>query len=855
MATGGKPQLAIGISGELTKQHRSRQCRRGCPNLADQIWSSPKPSNRFRRSCVQSVPRPDKFLSLEDNKFARINLLQLWQFLVVCLNFSFEHVGRRTRLCRSPAICSASSLRQTARSAVWMVRCRPCRTRTCSSTCTSARRRSSPARSRGPRVPSRISSLCRAVTRGLDPTVAFRPSGVEWVGDVPLHWCVASLRFRYEQCLGKMVDPKQFTGKHLVPYLRNVDVRWDRINTDDLPLIDIAPHERQRFTVRVGDLLVCEGRHLGRCAFWNGELEVCAFQKALHRLRPLNLDTDYPRFLFYCMCLAYLKDAFHRNKVDNTIPHLTGEMLRAHRFAFPPIAEQKAIAAYLDATLGQVEETIAATRTEIGLLREYRNRLIADVVTGKLDVRKAAARLPDEVEEPEPLDTADAVIDGEEDDVRRSRGGRGVKTDTSEAGLERLICTALTGSVYSSVTPPTDVDREASAAIGGAGWTCGDPNDYDREYTVDLAQLLAFLIETQPEAFDGLNLSEDGPARRKFLARLQGEISRRGVIDVLRKGIKDGPHHVELFYWTPSPGNTVAAERNAQNRFSVTRQLRYSRDETQRALDLGLFINGLPIATFELKNSLTKQTVDDAVEQYKRDRYPAEKLFEFGRCIVHFAVDDHEVRFCTHPKGKGSWFLPFNLGWNDGAGNPRNPDGLKTDYLWKRLLTREGLTDILENYAQVFETKDERTGKKKAVQIWPRYHQLDVVHRLLADIQQLGAGQRYLIQHSAGSGKSNSIAWLAHQLIGMRRTTRRCSIPSSSSPTGASWTSRFATRSSSSHRWARRSATPSTRATCGSSSRAAAGSAAQPASQPDSCPCRWRRGCLLRGPRRRGRGN
>jgi type I restriction enzyme, R subunit len=344
-----------------------------------------------------------------------------------------------------------------------------------------------------------------------------------------------------------------------------------------------------------------------------------------------------------------------------------------------------------------------------------------------------------------------------------------MKSDTSERGLEQLICVALTGGVCDPVAVPPDVERETSVAVGGTSWICGNPNDYDREYTVDLAQLLAFLIETQPDAFDGLNLSEDGPSRRKFLARLQGEISKRGVIDVLRKGIKDGPHHVELFYGTPSQGNAVAVERFAQNRFSVARQLRYSRDQTQRALDLGLFINGLPIATFELKNSLTKQTVDDAVEQYKRDRDPREKLFEFGRCIVHFAVDDHEVRFSTHLKGKSSWFLPFNLGWNDGAGNPPNPHGLKTDYLWKRLLTREGLTDILENYAQVVETRDDKTGRKKAVQIWPRYHQLDVVHRLLADVEQRGAGQRYLIQHSAGSGKSNSIAWLAHQLIGLRK--------------------------------------------------------------------------------------
>ena len=339
-------------------------------------------------------------------------------------------------------------------------------------------------------------------------------------------------------------------------------------------------------------------------------------------------------------------------------------------------------------------------------------------------------------------------------------------TDTSERGLERLICTALTGQPCD--TTQEGVVRERPSSYG-SGWVCGDPQDYDREYCVDLAQLSAFLCTTQTNAAESLDLGQDSPTRRKFLARLQGEVSKRGVIDVLRKGVKDGPHHVELFYGTPSPGNPAAAERYAQNRFSLTRQLRYSRDETQRALDLGLFINGLPVSTFELKNSLTKQTVEDAVEQYKRDRDPREKLFEFGRSVAHFAVDDHEVRFCTHLKGKTSWFLPFNQGWNDGAGNPPNADGLKTDYLWTRLLTRDGLTNILENYAQVVETKDEKTGKKRKVQIWPRYHQLDVVRRLLADIRRHGAGKRYLIQHSAGSGKSNSIAWLAHQLIGLRK--------------------------------------------------------------------------------------
>jgi type I restriction enzyme R subunit len=343
------------------------------------------------------------------------------------------------------------------------------------------------------------------------------------------------------------------------------------------------------------------------------------------------------------------------------------------------------------------------------------------------------------------------------------------KTDTSERGLERLICVAMTGTPCDPGVAPSTVVAEAAARYGGSGWVCGSPEDYDREFCVELAQLKSFLWATQPRVAEALDLANDGPVRRKFLARLQGEISKRGVIDVLRHGVKDGPHQIDLFYGTPSPGNDKAKTLCEANHFSVTRQLRYSRDEAQRALDLGLFINGLPIATFELKNSLTKQTVEDAVEQFKRDRDPREKLFEFGRCVAHFAVDDHEVRFCTHLKGKGSWFLPFNLGWNDGAGNPPNPDGLKTDYLWKRLLTRHGLTDILENYAQIVEFKDPKTGRKKAVQIWPRFHQLDVVRRLLADAALQGAGRRYLIQHSAGSGKSNSIAWLAHQLIGLKK--------------------------------------------------------------------------------------
>lgn len=322
------------------------------------------------------------------------------------------------------------------------------------------------------------------------------------------------------------------------------------------------------------------------------------------------------------------------------------------------------------------------------------------------------------------------------------------QTDTSEKGLESLIVASL---------------------VNEAGYVQGDSCDYDREHAVDLSKLLEFFTATQPDMVESLGIAIEGPKRNQFLHRLQGEIAKRGVVEVLRTGIKHGPSHISMFYASPTPGNSTAAEQFAANIFSVTRQLRYSRDGSALSLDMAIFINGLPIATFELKNKLTKQTVDDAIQQYQRDRDPKELLFQFGRCVVHFAVDDHEVRMCSHLKGKNSWFLPFNKGHNDGAGNPPNPAGLATDYLWKKALTKASLTDILENYAQVVEEKDEKTGKKRYKQIFPRYHQLTVVRELLADVRSVGVGKRYLVQHSAGSGKSNSIAWLAHQLVGLEK--------------------------------------------------------------------------------------
>ena len=320
--------------------------------------------------------------------------------------------------------------------------------------------------------------------------------------------------------------------------------------------------------------------------------------------------------------------------------------------------------------------------------------------------------------------------------------------NTKESGLEALI---------------------AKWIVDYNGYEEGTNADYSKEYALDETRLFRFLQDTQPNQMDKLGVFKSEQKKRQFLNRLQGELAKRGIIDVLRNGIKVYPVDLIMFYLTPTENNAKAKEMFEKNIFSVTRQLRYSTDAGKLALDMCVFINGLPVITFELKNQLTKQNVDDAVQQYKDDRDPREVLFSFKRCMVHFSVDDARIKFCTKLSGKDSWFLPFDKGYNDGAGNPPNPDGIMTDYLWKDILTKAKLTRIIENYAQVVEETDPETKKKSIKQIFPRYHQLGVVESLLADVKANGVGKKYLIQHSAGSGKSNSIAWLAHQLIGLEQ--------------------------------------------------------------------------------------
>lgn len=298
---------------------------------------------------------------------------------------------------------------------------------------------------------------------------------------------------------------------------------------------------------------------------------------------------------------------------------------------------------------------------------------------------------------------------------------------------------------------------------------------YDNVLCIDQNLLFQFLEITQPKAVAKLKTYHKELYQQKIIKRLNDQIQAKGIIEVLRKGITDGFTDTKLHLFYDKPVSAYNAGDKAlydANLFSVVRQVYFSPND-KKSLDMVIFINGIPVISFELKNELTKQNVQHAIKQYKTDRDPNEELFRLGRLMVNFAVDTEEVWMCTHLKKDKSYFLPFNKGNNNGAGNPPN-DGIKTDYLWKEILTKNNLTDIIQNYCQLITEEKEYadangkiTTKKEKKLIFPRYHQLFAVRTILADAQEKGSGQKYLIQHSAGSGKSNSISWLAHQLVGL----------------------------------------------------------------------------------------
>jgi type I restriction enzyme, R subunit len=341
-------------------------------------------------------------------------------------------------------------------------------------------------------------------------------------------------------------------------------------------------------------------------------------------------------------------------------------------------------------------------------------------------------------------------------------------TEVRERKFEEAIEAAL---VREAEAAPGKIAEKSAGADTAATALGGYHKRLSAQYNVDLCliagDVMDFITATQPKTWQQFRQHHGDDAREKFLKRLSREVEKRGAVDVLRAGIKESGCHFDLAYFRPASGLNPETQRlHAANIFALVRQLYYSKDGTQ-SIDLALFLNGLPIFTGELKNPLNAQNVLDAIRQYKTDRSPNEPLFSFRRCIAHFAVDPDLAYVTTRLQGAATDFLPFNKGKFGGAGNPPVRDGYATAYLWNEIWQPESVLNLISRFVHQFEEEEkDSAGRKRKKQrlIFPRYHQLDCVRRLIAHAREHGPGEHYLIQHSAGSGKSNSIAWLAHQL-------------------------------------------------------------------------------------------
>lgn len=318
--------------------------------------------------------------------------------------------------------------------------------------------------------------------------------------------------------------------------------------------------------------------------------------------------------------------------------------------------------------------------------------------------------------------------------------------------------------------------------LASGGYTRRTAADYDETLALFPADVIGFIRDSQPLRWQQLETLLGARTEATLLDGLVKELETKGALHVLRHGFKCYGKTMRLAYFRPNSGmNPEAASRHAHNRLTITRQVAFTSamkrpDGTHRRciLDVTLALNGLPVVTVELKNPLTGQRASDAISQYQRDRDERDRLFAFKqRALVHFAVDPDEAWMTTRLKGKETVFLPFNRGHAHGAGNPPVAGNWKTHYLWDEVLQADSLLDILQRFMHL-ETKERQVQTDQAVRtirketmIFPRYHQLDAVRRLVAHAQTHGAGHNYLVQHSAGSGKSNSIAWLAHRLASL----------------------------------------------------------------------------------------
>ncbi|MDQ3192220.1 MAG: DEAD/DEAH box helicase family protein [Bacteroidota bacterium] len=342
-----------------------------------------------------------------------------------------------------------------------------------------------------------------------------------------------------------------------------------------------------------------------------------------------------------------------------------------------------------------------------------------------------------------------------------------MQSQTNEAALEATIEKILTGTSLEELKKQSisiqTVNEKAELYRSGTGYYIGSPNDFNPKIAIDEFRFWEFLQSTQKEELAKLQKQSDW--KLKILERLDRMIKKYGVLRLFRKGLDVDDAHFTLLYPLPLASSSEKVKTNFEsNQFSVTRQLRYSSDNPKEEIDMVLFVNGLPFSTMELKNHWTGQNAKvHGQNQYKLKRDIKQPLLSFGRCLVHFVVDTDEVYMTTKLNGSDTFFLPFNLGNNFGKGNPVNSFGHKTAYLWEEIFSRKSIANIIQHFVR-FDGKETDSLSKRTL-YFPRYHQLDVVRKLIDDASKKGVGQTYLIQHSAGSGKSNSITWAAYQLI------------------------------------------------------------------------------------------
>jgi len=548
----------------------------------------------------------------------------------------------------------------------------------------------------------RSSLISETVTKGLNPNAEMKDSGIEWLGEIPSHWEAKKIKYVFNMNTGLSITKAELeeSGIPCVGYgiIHSKYMFELNLSIHELPFVNEKYIKSNPNTIATtGDFIFCDTSEdiegCGNMLYVSETMGKPIFAGSHTILMRPNQEV-VSRFIAYQFKSELWKNQIRTQVSGVKVYSITQTILKNTDIILPPLEEQEIIADYLDYKTNNIDKLIHFVEVNINKLKEYRQSLISEVVTGKW---------------------------------KYSMNNK-LKEIKFEEEIEQYLLEQ--------------------------GWEQGFNKDYNKELALDTKHLFDFIKNSQPKEWENLVKFYKDQAEEELLDRLNKSLKSKGTLHTLREGLRGAHIKFNLMYIRPvSTMNQTAVDNYQKNILSITRQVYYS-TKNNKSVDCVLFINGIPFSTLELKNGYNLK-VSDAKQQYKSDRDPRELLFRSNvRAIVHFAIDPDEVYMTTRLQGGMTSFLPFNKGDNEGKGNPLNPHGSKTAYLWEDILQKDSIIDILHRFIHADSDRI----------IFPRYHQLDVVRKLVNDVKTQGAGQNYLIQHSAGSGKSNSIAWLAHHL-------------------------------------------------------------------------------------------